>query len=478
MKKPSSNSNELAIRQRYKDDYPYYSENCLKIRKKTGKLETFKLNRVQLHIHEIMQQQLAEIGMVRCLILKGRQQGCSTLIEGRFYWKASHSFGMRVYILTHVDEATNNLFKIAKRYHEHCPPGVRPLTGATNRKELVFSKLDSSYGVGTAGGHGTGRSDTIQLFHGSEVAYWTNADDHLKGALQAVALMPGTEVVLESTSNGPQGVFYDMCMAAHRGEGIYKLIFIPWFWSDEYRLPCPEGFTLTKDEEEYARLYQLDNEQMMWRRNKIVELHGVWNFRREYPATVDEAFKAEVIGALWKRPLIEKYRLHPDLLVPLKRIVIAIDPSGGESVDNDEQGIVAAGLGEDNRVYVLADRSGHYTPNGWGMEAVALYKKLNADRIIGEANYGGNMVEHVVRTIDPNVPYKSVSAMRSKQLRAEPVAALYEQGMVSHVGDFPMLEDEMTTWSPTDSKDSPNRVDALVWAITELKFGQEERWFA
>ena len=195
-------SKELAIRQRLKNDFPHYAAKCLKIRPKKGGLISFALNDIQLRIHTALERQLGETGRVRALILKARQPGCSTYIEGRAYHKVTHRRGVRVFILTHKQEATDNLFGIAERFHEHCPLVVRPHTGKSNEKELVFDQLDSGYRVGTAGTKGVGRSETIQYFHGSEVAYWKNADSHMSGILQAVPEEDGTEVILESTANG------------------------------------------------------------------------------------------------------------------------------------------------------------------------------------------------------------------------------------------------------------------------------------
>jgi hypothetical protein len=457
---------EREIRLRLRDDFIHYAPRCLKIRTKSGSVEPFRLNRPQLYLHTQLEQQRKQTGKVRALVLKGRQQGCSTYTEGRFFWRTTHGRGLKAFILTHLDEATSNLFGMAKRFYENCPEVVRPHLAASNAKELVFDRLDSGYKVSTAGSKGTGRSDTIQLFHGSEVAYWPNADTHVAGALQAVPDEPGTEVILESTSAGRQGLFYERCAAAMRGEGEYILVFIPWFWQPEYRKEVPDGFQLTADEAEYQATYKLDLEQMVWRRSKITELNGVHNFRREYPATAEEAFSAEVPGALWKRDQIDNLRVRetPHLV----RIVVAVDPSGGDKERNDEIGLVVAGIDAQKHGYVLADRSGHYTPETWGSLAVALYRQFKADRIVAEANFGGQMVESTIRVVDRNAPVKLVHASRGKQARAEPVAALYEQGRMHHVGTHIGLEDEMVTWVPLTSTDSPNRVDALVWAATEL----------
>ena len=195
--------------------------------------------------------------------------------------------------------------------------------------------------------------------------------------------------------------------------------------------------------------------KMAWRRAKIVELNGIHNFRREYPATPQEAFSAEIPGALWKREQIDKLRVPRDQLPALTRIVVAVDPSGGDKERNDEVGIVAAGADAQRHGYTLADESGRYSPDTWARKAVALYHLLKADRIVAEANFGGQMVEHTIRTVDPDVPVKLVHASRGKQARAEPIAALAEQGRDHHVGFFQGLEDEMVTWVPLTSTDKP-----------------------
>jgi hypothetical protein len=458
---------ERTIRTRLKSDLTYYAPRCLKIRTKSGAIEPFRLNDAQRYLHRKLEEQKAKTGRVRALILKGRQQGCSSYTEGRFFHKVTHRRGTRAFILTHMDDATNNLFGMAKRFYEHCPEVVRPSLQASNAKELIFDKLDSGYKVGTAGSKGVGRSDTIQLFHGSESAYWPNAETHVAGALQAVPDEPGTEIILESTSAGRIGLFYEMCAAAMRGDGEYILVFIPWFWQTEYRKPVPADFVPTADELAYQQLYKLDLGQIAWRRAKIVELNGIHNFRREYPATPEEAFSAEVPGALWKREQIDNLRVlggHPALV----RVVVAVDPSGGDKERNDEVGLIVVGIDAQKHGFVLADHSGRYSPETWASKTIALYRQFKADRIVAEANFGGAMVESTIRVVDRNAPVKLVTASRGKQARAEPVAALYEQGKMHHCGIFIGLEDEMVTWVPLTSTDSPNRVDALVWAATEL----------
>ena len=173
----------------------------------------------------------------------------------------------------------------------------------------------------------------------------------------------------------------------------------------------------------------------------------------------------DVEGALWSLALLDEDRVAeaPDM----RRIVVAVDPSGGSGPDNDEQGIVVAGLGVDGDIYVLADRSCRLSPNGWASRAVGAYHEFRADRVICERNYGGEMVLGTIRQVSATVPVKVITASRGKVQRAEPVAAAYEQHRAHHVGAFPKLEDQLTTWTPQDGT-SPDRLDALVWAVTEL----------
>lgn len=179
--------------------------------------------------------------------------------------------------------------------------------------------------------------------------------------------------------------------------------------------------------------------------------------------------------ALWKRSQIEALRVRQ--APALVRIVVGVDPQVADvsdlSDDSDvsETGIVAVGMdGRDpEHYYVLEDRSLCDTPHTWGSAVVNLYREIKADRVIGEVNNGGAMVEHTLRTIDASLSFTAVHASRGKYVRAEPVSALYEQGRVHHIGCFPELEDQMCEWMPGEK--SPDRMDALVWAVTELDGG-------
>jgi phage terminase large subunit-like protein len=180
----------------------------------------------------------------------------------------------------------------------------------------------------------------------------------------------------------------------------------------------------------------------------------------------------EIPGALWSREMLDACRQKNT--PTLARIVVAIDPAVTATSESDETGIVVCGIDENDHGYLLADLSGRYSPDAWAQVAVKAYHQFQADRIVAEVNNGGDMVGLTIRTIDSRAAIKQVRASRGKATRAEPVAALYEQDKVHHVGDFAMLEDQLCSWVPGDRK-SPDRMDALVWAFTELMLGKKVR---
>ncbi len=307
---------------RLRNDLPLYAGECLKIRTKAGRTEPLIFNRAQRYVHQRLEEQRAKTGKVRALLLKARQQGFSTYIAARFYHRASLRKGVQVYILTHEQDATNTLFGMVDRYHKHTP--LRPSTGAANAKELIFDRLDSGYEVGTAGTKAVGRSKTVQLLHGSEVAFWPNASSHFAGVVQTIPDMPDTEIVLESTAHGVGGEFHERWQQAEAGIGDYIAIFVPWFWSEEYRREVPEGFTLDDEDREYAANHGLSLEQMAWRRAKIAELKDPLLFKQEYPATAAEAFQTTGHDSYIKADAVLRARkAEIDGAGPL---IIGIDP--------------------------------------------------------------------------------------------------------------------------------------------------------
>lgn len=175
---------------------------------------------------------------------------------------------------------------------------------------------------------------------------------------------------------------------------------------------------------------------------------------------------AEAEGALWTRRMIDLTRV-PSCPYLVRR-VLAIDPAVTANEQSDETGMIVAGLDERGHCYIVSDISGRYRPEQWARRAITTGKMFDVDRYVAEVNNGGDMVEHTLRTISPHISYRAVHASRGKAARAEPVAALYEQGKIHHVSNKPELEDQMTTWEPLSGDRSPDRLDAMVWAVTEL----------
>lgn len=280
----------LLALERLRASLPLFAAECLKIEDKSGVLIPLKFNRTQQYIHERVEAQKARTGRVRVIIGKGRQTTVSTYFGARFYHRTTMWRGVRSHILTHEQEATDTLFKMVERFQEHNP--IRPSTATDNAKELEFDVLDGGYSVGTARTKGGGRSKTIRMLHWSEVAHSPNAAGHFAGIVQAVPDLPDTEVVLESTGDGPAGEYFERWQQAEGGFGDYEAIFAPWFWTEEYAREVPPGWTLDDEEARYRQLYQLTLGQMVWRRAKIAELRDPKLFKQEYPASAAEMFEA------------------------------------------------------------------------------------------------------------------------------------------------------------------------------------------
>lgn len=204
-------------------------------------------------------------------------------------------------------------------------------------------------------------------------------------------------------------------------------------------------------------------------RRIISKYEGTRLGRQELHAEVLE----DTPGALWTLALIEANRVHQGNQPEYTRKVVAIDPATTSTEDSDETGIVLAGKGDNRKGYVLADASGVYTPLGWATKAISLYKEHGCSRIVAEANQGGDMVKTVIHGVDPNVPVKLVHASKARQARAEEISSLMEQGKIKHVGSFARMEDQMVNTTPEGylGSGSPDRMDAMVWAMKELMYG-------
>lgn len=351
MSNPQDRERERAEKaRRLKDDLEYFARHCLKIRVKKpggedGAILPLVFNASQRYLHQRIEDQRRRKGRVRMLVLKGRQVGISTYIGARYYHRTAYSKGIRTFILTHEDKATDNLFGMVQRFHDNCPEPVRAPTEHASAKELSFARMDSGYKVGTAGSRaGIGRSDTIQLFHGSEMGFWPNAEDHDAGIGQAIADADGTEDIRESTANGIGGAFHSLWVAAEQGKSGFECCFIPWFVHEEYAVEPPRDWVEPEKFCEYAEVYKLTRAQIHWAWLKNRDLQAStgsdpdtfsWKFKQEYPANAAEAF--QVSG--------ENHFIAPEVVLKARKrlvsgygpIVLGVDPSRGGS---DMMGIV------------------------------------------------------------------------------------------------------------------------------------------
>lgn len=327
---------ELALR-KVRESLPIHAAHCAKIKDKAGRIVPFVFNKAQWHVHTLLEKQKKETGKVRALILKGRQQGVSTYIGERFYQQVS-TRGLSAFIVAHEDKATSNLYEMVRRYNDNNP--LAPSTRASNAKELNFSALDCGYKLATAGTKDVGRSNTAQLLHGSEFAFWANAQSHLAGLGNTIAEMDDTEIILESTGNGIGNAFHMMWQQAEAGVGEYIAIFVPWFWQDEYRATVKDGFELAKEEIEYQQAYGLDMDQMQWRRNKILSYgQGYeWLFDQEYPATAAVAFQSSTVNPLIN-PSYVMSAVNSKYMDQSAPLIISCDPAGDGPNDPDRTAI-------------------------------------------------------------------------------------------------------------------------------------------
>jgi hypothetical protein len=329
----------LAGLQLLRDKLEVYSAHCLKVKPKVGPLVPFIWNKAQHFIHRAIEEQIKEQGFVRSIVLKGRQQGCSTLIAARFYHRCTLWPGNSAFIMAHEDKATNNLYGMVRRYHDHNPMPVS--TGATNAKELIFDRLDGGYKLATAGSKDVGRSNTAQFFHGSECAFWPNAESHMASIGNTIAELPGTEIILESTANGLGNYFHKLWQDSEAGKTNYKAIFVPWYWQPEYRATLRKDLDLSEEDASIQKLYGLDLEQMQWRANKIASYGEgfAWLFKQEYPLTAVEAFQTGTMN-----PLVNPHYVHAasasDYYDESGALIIGCDPASDGAGTKDRTCIV------------------------------------------------------------------------------------------------------------------------------------------
>lgn len=310
-----------------------YIEKYLKIQDKSAKIVPFKINKPQMKLYNALKEQYNQGKPQRAIVLKARQMGFSTLTEGIIFKKTVTAFNIKSGIITHEASATDNLFNMSKRYLDNLPDEMKPQMKKSNAKELVF---DNEKGTGlkgiikcmTAGNATVGRSDTFQNLHISEYAFWGGKKkETLIGLLQSVPNTKDTTIIIESTANGYDD-FKDMWDDAVEGKSDFIPVFCAWWELDEYRKEY-NGFELNEEEIELKELYNLDNEQLAWRRWCIqTNCRGDVNlFKQEYPSCPEEAFMSSGNCVFDKEKIINRIQQIKDI-EPLKQGSFLYDYDG------------------------------------------------------------------------------------------------------------------------------------------------------
>jgi hypothetical protein len=285
----------LDIFERLKTDFRYFCKMCIKIFDKDGNLVPLIWNAAQEYLWQQLEKMWNDLGYIRMIGIKGRQQGFSTLIEAFGLWKTVFTPGYRVSIVAHKMESTGYLFDKVDLMYRMLPDALKHEERAANAKQKKFAN-ESAYTVVTAGSAEAGRGDNAQFQHRSEVGFFDNPGGVKTGVGRIVSKLKGTIIVQESTANGLNDLYHDVGLAK-KGMGVYRIVFVPWFWQQEYRAEVPEGFIRTDEEEFLATWHGVDNEQLQFRRDTIIELSvdgmdGEKRFKQEYPFTLDEAFQS------------------------------------------------------------------------------------------------------------------------------------------------------------------------------------------
>jgi hypothetical protein len=299
----------------YKNNFELFAKEQIKILPKDSSkgFQFFEFNEAQKIVNEALEKQLKETGRVRAIILKARQMGLSTYTTGRVFWKSYFNAYNKSVVMAHDAATSDALFSMSRNTIYNMSDTFRPVLKKSNAKEIMFEHNDSGYRLYTAGAPEAGRGTTPTIAHLSEVAFWGHDEKILAGLFQGISQAEGTEVILESTANGVGNSFHRLWQGAVKGENEYIAIFVPWYLMSEYRRKAPEGFERTTDEEVLVTRYNLDDDQLYWRRLKIAE-GGEDKFRQEYPATPEEAFivsgsnvfNIEKLSKLVPQPILAK----------------------------------------------------------------------------------------------------------------------------------------------------------------------------
>ena len=467
-------------------DLSEFAPAFFKISDKSGNLIPFQFNRAQRYVHERIETQLERLGYIRVLILKGRQQGVSTYIQARFFHRVLTVEGTQAFILTHMTDATKSLFEMTKRYNNNLPSGLAPKADKDNDNRLVFNKFNSGYRVGTAGSKEIGRSMTNQLLHLSEYAFYENPSETKRGIEQTVADIPGTEKIKESTANGISNAFYIDWQDAKEGKSDWEIIFVPWYWQDEYTRDAT-GMKLTPDEEDWMQLYAyngLTARHLAWRRNKLSDFDGDYDqkckgFSQEYPFTDEEAFLNSITDTFITVEPVNRARKAQ--VESETSLVIGVDPARG---GNDRSTIIRR---RGRLAYKLEAHQGLDTMQLVGKIKMIIDKERPNKVFIDSIGIGAGVVDRLhemgyMQVVGVNVSRAANNTEHFQNLRAELWSEMrdwFTQDLSVQIPDDPELQKEicglgykytsngrLLIESKIDAKkrgmNSPDKADALM----------------
>lgn len=304
-------SPELQKMLEIRNDFNRYCKANLKIKNKAGEIVPLDLKPIQRIILDLVLDDIANNRPIRYIILKARQEGVSTLVEALIYWWTATHKNIKSKIVAHDQETAEQLYAMFRRYYDNSTIIFKPQTKYNTRSDLTFDNdegtgLKSSIDVSSAKNTGTGRGQTIQWLHGSEISLWADGSELMAGLMQAVPKLPNTAIFLESTANGIGDFFHKTWQAAKAGNSVFKPLFFKWSDDPTYIYPVPKNFTLTDEEKLIKTMHNLSDEQLSWRRETMKEFaDDERKFYQEYPLTDIEAFLASGqsrfnIGALVK----------------------------------------------------------------------------------------------------------------------------------------------------------------------------------
>ena len=321
---------ELEKRKRWehwKNDPEAFFEDCLQIYPKDASLGLIplKINSAQKLVVKALNEQMKDTGYVRLIISKYRQAGFSTISSAYIFHRALFYGNTRAVIISLDKPTTESIFSMSQTFWAELPKDIQPALDKSNVREMSFQN-GSKYRVWTAGADNPGRGTTNTCLLADEAAFWLQGERILAGMFQSIALLPGSIIIINSTSHGAQGVYYDLWNKAEKGEGIFKPLFVPWFLQDEYTLPAPDGLELTVEEKKIQKEYDLDEGQIYWRRIKISETSSS-TFKQEYPFTAEESFIQSGSSVFSKETLDKYLPMAPESIREYNEAFSAFDES-------------------------------------------------------------------------------------------------------------------------------------------------------